>query len=254
MVVDKAQKQRFELKYVISEEVAAKVREFVRTYLSPDEHAIGKINYSYPVHSLYLDSPDMKLYRDTINGLKNRFKLRIRYYNDNPSAPVFFEVKRRTNNTISKLRGQVHRHAIGNLLRGHLPSPSDLADSNPEAMHAAQEFSRRMLEVNGEPKSHVAYDREAWVPDGGNAVRVTMDRLVLSEPCFEAMCSTQMKNPLTVFGDRVILELKFTDRFPGWMRDMVLAFNLRQRSAGKYVDGVQETTPGTYGAWHAAYA
>jgi SPX domain protein involved in polyphosphate accumulation len=88
MVRDRMQKQRFELKYLISEETALKVREFVTCYLDFDEYSVGKPNYSYPVHSLYLDNDDLKTYWDTINGDKNRFKLRLRYYSTHPDTPV----------------------------------------------------------------------------------------------------------------------------------------------------------------------
>lgn len=83
------QKSRFELKYLINEETALKVRDFVRCYLAMDEFSIGKPNFSYAVHSLYLDSHDLKLYWTTINGDKNRYKLRLRYYDTKPGSPVF---------------------------------------------------------------------------------------------------------------------------------------------------------------------
>jgi len=41
-----------------------------------------------------------------------------------------------------------------------------------------------------------------------------------------------------VFGKEVILELKFTDRFPDWFRELVRVFGLMQCGAAKYVDGV----------------
>ncbi|HKQ36797.1 MAG TPA: hypothetical protein VJ063_01895, partial [Verrucomicrobiae bacterium] len=41
-----------------------------------------------------------------------------------------------------------------------------------------------------------------------------------------------------VWGKDVVLELKFTNRFPDWFRDLVRVFGLRQCGAAKYVDGV----------------
>ena len=120
------QKQRFELKYLISEETALLVRDFVRSYLDFDEYSVGKPNYSYPVHSLYLDSDDLKLYWETINGCKNRYKLRLRYYSTHPDAPVFFEIKRRINNCIMKQRGGVRQDSVPLLLKGHLPQEEHL--------------------------------------------------------------------------------------------------------------------------------
>jgi SPX domain protein involved in polyphosphate accumulation len=72
---------------------------------------------------LYLDSDSLKLYRTTINGDKNRYKLRLRYYEDRPDAPVFFEIKRRMNNIIMKQRGGVRRELVHAILAGKFLRP-----------------------------------------------------------------------------------------------------------------------------------
>jgi len=102
---DRMQQQRFELKYLITEKVALRIRDFVSSYLEIDEYGASKPNLSYPVHSLYLDSNDLKTYHQTLNGTRNRFKLRLRFYDDRPETPIFFEIKRRVNNCIQKQRG-----------------------------------------------------------------------------------------------------------------------------------------------------
>ncbi len=75
----KLQASRFEFKYVIDEGLAIRVRHFLGTNLEPDEHTQLSADNSYPVHSLYLDSPDLALFKQTAHGIKNRFKLRIRF-------------------------------------------------------------------------------------------------------------------------------------------------------------------------------
>ena len=72
MADDKMQQQRFELKYLLSEEVALGIRAFVSSYLELDEYAVGKPNNSYTIHSLYLDSDDLRLYWGTINGVMEK--------------------------------------------------------------------------------------------------------------------------------------------------------------------------------------
>src|SRR5438876_609439 len=83
--------------FLIDEPTALKVRDFVQCYLMIDEYGAMQPNLSYPVHSLYLDSDGLDTYWDTINGNKNRFKLRLRYYDDRPDSPIFLEIKRRMN-------------------------------------------------------------------------------------------------------------------------------------------------------------
>ena len=232
------QASRFEQKYLIREETAQQVRDFVQSYLELDENGVGKPDFSYPVHSLYLDSEDFKLYWSTINGDKNRFKLRLRFYNDNPDTPVFFEIKRRMNNCIMKQRGGVRREAVSGILAGQLPPAEAMVSQNPKHIMALQHFCGLVSEMQARPKVHVAYLREAYVPPVENSARLTLDRLVHSEPDPAARLSTQMHNPIRIWGNAVVLELKFTNRYPNWFGDLVREFNLQQCGAAKYADGV----------------
>lgn len=238
MAEDRLQRQRFELKYLINEDTALAVRDFVRGYLQNDEFGESQPDLSYPVHSLYLDGERLDLYHATINGDKNRFKLRLRFYDDDPDSPIFFEVKRRMNNCILKQRGGVKRGAVNWLLAGHLPDPGHLLSADPGKLMALQRFSALMNELHAVPKAHVAYRREAWVSTTDNSVRVTMDRAVQCEPEFQTRLTTRMSNPVLVFGNAIVLELKFTNYFPNWFRDLVQVFNLVQIGAAKYVDGI----------------
>ena len=238
MSSDRIQTSRFELKYVVSEQKALEVRRYVSSFLDLDENGVGKPNLSYPVHSVYVDSDEMTTYWDTINGNKNRFKLRIRYYNDDAEAPVFLEIKRRMNNCIQKQRVGVRREAVPMILRGQLPPPPMVLARHARHTLALQGFCRTLQEMQARPKMHIAYLREAYLPKTDNSARVTMDRQVRSEPSPTGRLSTHMKKPLLVWGRAVVLELKFTDRYPNWFRDLVQIFELRQCGAAKYADGV----------------
>lgn len=238
MAADRLQLQRFELKYIIPKELASHVRQFVAAYLELDEYGATMPNLSYPVHSLYIDSDKLETYWATINGDKNRYKLRLRYYNEKPESPVFFEIKARTNNSISKQRGGVRRQSVGGILAGQLPTPADLLSKEPKQFFAIQRFCDLMLRLGAKPRTHVFYWREAWISQFDNSVRVTMDRDVQCEPDPSARLLTTMTNPVRPFGENVILELKFTTRFPDWFKEMVRAFGLVQCGAAKYAEGV----------------
>lgn len=232
------QLQRLELKYQISNEMALAVRDFVSSYLEVDEFGATRPNLSYPVHSLYLDSPELATFRHTINGNKNRFKLRIRFYENRPNAPVYFEIKRRMNNAILKQRGAVRREAVDAVLAGQLPGPDELASSDPRHLGGIQRFLTLMTDLQALPTAHVAYLREAWMSPRDNSIRVTMDRDVLFEPDPTTTMQAAMIDPVRVFGSRVILELKFTGRYPDWWNELVRVFGLQQASAAKYADGI----------------
>jgi SPX domain protein involved in polyphosphate accumulation len=245
MAEDRMQLQRFELKYRIRQEaVALAVRDFVSMYLEVDEYGATLPHFSYPVHSLYLDSPSLKLYWDTINGTKNRYKLRLRFYENRPEAPVYFEIKRRMNNIIAKQRGGVKREAVPLLLAGQLPEPGHLVSRDPKHLMALENFCHLAQSIRATPCTHIAYLREAWLSSHDNSVRVTLDRQVRTEPVNSDELSTEMRAPHYVFGTDIVLELKFTNRFPNWFGDLVRHFGLQQCGAAKYVEGVTQLGEG----------
>ena len=233
---DRMQRQRFEQKYMLDEDQALAIREFVAAHLDLDENGVGKPNFSYPVHSLYLDSPDLYTFWTTINGDKNRYKLRLRFYNEHPDSPVFFEIKRRMNNCILKQRGGVHKAAVARLLQGQLPEPGDLLRGDGKNLVAIQNFVKHTTEIGAVPQAHVCYQREAYVDPVNDSVRITLDRAVRTEPRHQLSFGTVMQSPSLPFGNRVILELKFTDRFPNWLRNLVERFGLMPCGAAKYCE------------------
>ena len=251
---DNLQSQRFECKYLVSEAVALAVREFVQSYLALDEYGATLPNWSYPVHSLYLDSPDLKLYQSTINGDRNRFKLRMRFYECHSQSPVYFEIKRRADNAISKQRGSAMPEAVDAILAGQLPPPNQLISGGAKEQHAIREFCRLVSELNARPVAHVAYLREAWMSEHDNSIRVTVDREVRCEPEPSASFQVEMSNPVRVFGDHAVLELKFTNRFPDWFKELVRIHNLVQCGAAKYVDGANRIGPHRLGKGNHRFA
>ena len=233
------QQQRFELKYLIDEGITLRMRDFVSSYLELDDYGTDQPNLSYPVHSLYLDSDDLKTHHASVNGAKNRFKLWLRYYDDKPETPVFFEVKARMDNCILKQRCGVRREAIPLLLAGHLPEPGQLLSKEPRHLVTLQRFNLLLQQLGARPKLHNNYLREAWVSPQDNSVRLTFDRNICAEPYFRAKAVVEMRQPVRVFPEFVVLELKFTTRFPNWFQQLVRRFNLMQFSCAKYCQGVE---------------
>jgi len=227
------QAQRFELKYIIPDSITSSIRAFVASYLELDPFAVDGDDYSYAIHSIYLDSASLHTYHAGLQGDRNRFKLRVRFYDEKPETPVFLELKRRHKDIIQKKRCAVPRHALLGTLTGDTSfvKPVDLEK------HAA--FCHLMYQIDATPRSHVAYDREAWVSSNDNSVRVTIDRNVRAEPCFDLNMITSMKNPVSVFGNHDVLELKFTNRAPDWVRELVRVFHLNQSGGAKYAGGIE---------------
>ena len=238
MSLDKAQRQRREIKYIISEDLALAIRSYLSNYLEADEFAAGKPDNSYQVHTLYLDSDQLATYRAANEGERNRFKLRIRYYDNSDFSPVCFEIKRRINEGVVKHRARVHRHAVSPLLAGESPVPAHLFKWNPQQWEDLLTFWQLVERLQAAPRAHNAYMREAYV-NSEATVRVTLDRSVRMGPEFGLDLGTDLADGIEVFAGTVILELKFTDRMPMWMIEMVRGFELKSSGAAKYVQGVE---------------
>jgi hypothetical protein len=97
---------------------------------------------------------------------------------------------------------------------------------------------RTVQRLGAKPKVHVAYRREAYVPHDDNSARLTLDREIRSERQTALRFSTKLDNPIYIWGNAVVVELKFTNRFPEWFGELVRVFHLRQCGAAKYADGV----------------
>jgi len=236
--VDKTLFCRFEQKYLISESKAQAVSQFIKPYLQLDRYSKLRRGGSYPIVSLYLDSNDLQLCRESMTGQKNRFKLRIRSYTDEPEYPRFFEIKRRMNTIIIKSRARVMHHDVASLLSG-LSLPSKSYDTDEEAL---KQFQLYVRSINAGPVIRIRYMRQAYEGDSDNRVRVTFDR----ELCYNVTRTVDIslnspgwqRHTYTMGG--VILEIKFTACYPAWLGRMVEYFNLCQTSISKYSTSIEE--------------
>jgi hypothetical protein len=254
------QRERFELKYQLDETLACRVREFARSHLELDEAGIGQPGNAYRVNSLYLDSPQFQTFWDWVNANPSRYKLRVRYYEDAPEAPVFFEIKRRAGACILKQRCGVLQKAAALVLAGHFPPEHLILSPTPKRLRALEEWITLATRLHAQPKVLVSYLREAYVDPANEGVRLTLDRQVRiiprhscnfhlppnlveknsashhsSSPFESAPASNTYVQP---FDDRVILELKFNSRFPQWFSELVQCFDLSLSAAAKYCEGI----------------
>jgi hypothetical protein len=228
---------RHEFKYLISEAQAAAVTEYIRPLMRMDRHGEFKEDGSYPISSLYMDSDDLKLCRETIEGKHTRFKLRIRSYNDEPEYPKFFEIKRRINRIIVKSRARVMENSVGPLIAGLDRPPM----GKGEEQQALEQFLYYMTYIDAKPLVRVRYMRQAFEDPLENTVRITFDR---------DLCGNITQTPdLSLNGDGwyripmhnyVIMEVKFTGRFPAWVTRMIKFFGLKQQSVSKFALCVQQ--------------
>ena len=229
--VDRTLFCRHEIKYRIYESQAAAVEEFIRPYLQLDRYSKLRRDKQYPIVSLYLDSNNLLLCKQTLTGHKNRFKLRIRSYTDEPGYPRFFEIKRRMNTIIIKNRARVRDEDVATLLSGGSLPPQDYSTDEK----TLNQFQLYMNSIRAKPMVLIRYMRQVYEDTSHNRVRVTFDRKlcykVTRDPRVLMNGQGWQHNPISRGG--VILEIKFTARYPAWL-------NLRQDSFSKYATSLTD--------------
>ncbi len=228
---------RYEYKYLIDEATASGIRDVVQSYLEVDPYGD---NGAYWVNSLYLDTFDWRLARQTIDGVKNRFKLRMRCY-EFDDTPVFCENKGRVGTTIIKTRALCRREDAEAIAMNSVRPETSLVAAKKHHQEDLDRFRNLVDRIDARPRLWVRYHREAWVSPFGDGARLTFDRRlqcqVPSEPVFKP--DLRWFHPIGL-AKPTILEMKFNGASPHWMRNLVRWFNLRRLSVAKYVSGALE--------------
>jgi VTC domain len=217
---------RYELKYWLPPPLIPDLRRHLRPFCRTDKFSTGRPGNRYTVGSLYLDTQSFELYRTTVEGHTNRFKLRIRSYKDDPEAPVFFEIKKRANQIVLKRRAKVPREIAKRFLAG---------DPVPRLCPAFEQFLESCHGLDARPTLRVRYEREAYESRGGDPLRITIDHDVMHAvspgPDLSLNGAGWVRTPTR----GAILEVKFTDRSPAWVAQMVRTLGLERTSIPKYV-------------------
>ena len=234
------QKERYELKYLVPESAVSDLRSFVRTYLAPDKYVTRGGPVSYQVNTLYLDAPSLLLCRQTQDGIRNRFKLRMRWYDSSQESPAFVEIKQRTDDMIHKLRAQVTKQEMQLLVQGGcLPFSSQ---DHTNEIDVVAEFCDRRDRLLASEIVLVTYAREAYESPLGNHARVTFDREIRGQCCGGdnfGLLENRQSELSEISDGKVVMEVKFTQQMPGWISDLIRIFHLQRVSFPKYVACVE---------------
>ena len=226
--MDRTLHSRFEIKYLVDPGLVPVMRSHLETFMRLDPYSNSAENHQYGINSLYLDGPGLELCNQTRNAEKNRFKLRIRSYTDSPRVPLFFEIKRRVNQVILKDRNAVERQ-VAEAYIATMRERKETHSAIPDG------FREHVAALRARPITQVRYKREAWEAKSGDPVRVTFDTGLQRSwsPNGELSFADSSWDPVPLNG--TILELKFTERFPGWVGEFVDTFSLKRQSVAKYL-------------------
>lgn len=232
--------KRFEYKYLVPNARLPELRARLHPFVELDKYA-ERAGGEYTVRSIYFDTPRMANYREKLEGLQMRKKLRIRGYNqEEPDSQVFLEIKRRFGIPIAKNRSPLYYRDLPDLLAtGDYNVYIRRTSGMPNAVEDAQRFLFNLHRYAMRPVVTVVYDREAYVGKFDHTVRVTFDKNLRSE-IFPAIGDLYSNARLRyAHKSHFILEIKFFGAMmPAWGRSVVAQFGLRQQALSKYTISV----------------
>ena len=227
---------RFELKYLLTLQEAETFKAGLRSYMLPDEH--GNNNGRYSLTSLYYDSPDYRCYREKMDGLRFRRKLRIRSYDSDEvlteESPVVVEIKQRVDRVTQKWRTVM---PYGDALR--LCDDREIPDHDPRDEDFINEIYAFLWQYNLHPSSIVRYDRQAFIGTQYDiGLRVTFDTS-LSFQTYPLYLHEQPTNLPMMAPNKVVLEIKVNERMPHWIVEMIKRHNLQLVRISKYCHSIE---------------
>lgn len=215
--------ERHEIKHYLSIGDYFELRSRLRAVLYPDTHA-GP-DGTYLIRSLYFDTPEDKALREKLDGVKNRDKYRLRYYNGD-TGTIHLEKKSKHGNLCVKQSADVTAEEVRKILAGDLDWMRD------RQQPLLPELYRKMTQEGLKPRTIVDYTRDPFIFPAGN-VRVTLDhhiRTGISGTDFlGSECIT-----IPIPEAAIILEVKWDSFLPDIVRDAVQVPNRRATAFSKY--------------------
>jgi hypothetical protein len=218
-------KYRHELKYQISLADYYALRQRLRTIMKSDPHtgADGR----YQIRSIYFDNFRDKALREKTDGLQQREKFRIRWYNDDLSF-ITLEKKIKHNNLCLKVDAPITEAELKALLNGDtswmLNHPQELV----------RELYCKMQYQQLKPRVVVSYVREPYIYDAGN-VRITFDSRIRTTLFSRDFLNAGMKDISAQDSPSdMLMEVKYDEYLPEIISALVQTPSIRQQAFSKY--------------------
>ena len=219
--------KRIEKKYLLSEAQYDALLRRIGWHLRPDE--FGRST----VMSLYLDTPDSRIIRNSIEAVDYKEKLRLRSYGKaKPDSVVFLELKKKFGGVVYKRRAAMTLTEAERYLRmGIKPYESQIMSELDWA-----------IRFYGRPKAAmlIACEREAWFDEEHPDLRLTFDRNIRYRENELRLDRGSAGTPLLP-KDRVLLEIKTAGAMPLWLADALDAECILPGSFSKYGEAYLRT-------------
>ena len=212
--------KRIEKKYLLSEAQYEALLRRIGRHLRPDEYGRST------VLSLYLDTPDHRIIRSSMEAVDYKEKLRLRSYGTaSADSAVFLELKKKFGGVVYKRRAAMTLTEAERYLRmGIKPFESQIMSEIDWAMR-----------LYGRPKGAmlIACEREACFDEEHPDLRLTFDRNIRYREN-ELRLDRGSAGIHLLPKETVLLEIKTAGAMPLWLADALDAEDILPGSFSKY--------------------
>ena len=179
---------------------------------------VNNFKKAYPdrkINTVYLDTENFDNVRDNINGVSNRKKLRIRWYNDDLDK-MYIEIKNKKNfnvwKNIFKIKSSFTKETLLEDLKKYF---YDLKN------HKIHNHNYQFVLLTN-------YLRSYWLSKN-KKIRATIDNNISTKSLVNNLDSIDLND--------TVLEFKFSPKYENYYRELFLKkdFNIRTQKYSKYV-------------------
>lgn len=220
-----ALKYRNELKFFINAFQYRIIRQRLSGLVKHDKYA-GPAG-EYHIRSLYFDDINNKALHEKLAGVRDRVKYRIRIYNVEDDV-IHFEKKIKFRDYIAKQKVPLTRERANRILAGDYESLYQ--PDKPLLMELYHETKFNLLR----PKVIVDYVREPFVCPYGN-VRITFDKELRTGLHSVDLFDKELLPIRAIDENLTILEVKYDEYIPDYIKTALQLDGLQRQSASKYV-------------------
>ena len=212
--------QRYEFKYLIDACQMQSVLAAMAPHMVPDEYSHSSIR------NLYLDTPDFRLIRRSLERPVYKEKLRVRSYGRaGRDAPVFVEMKKKYHAVVYKRRISLPQDRAMACLAGEARWPD--SQIGAELAYAVDFYAPLR------PAVFLSYERDAFHGVEDRDFRVTFDTEIRYRREELTLDSNPWGIPILPPG-RVLMELKAAGGLPLWMAHVLSEQRIFKTSFSKY--------------------
>lgn len=212
--------ERHELKYMISPDQLAIIKDAIKEHMVADKHGESTIC------SLYFDTPSAQLIRRSIEHPLYKEKLRLRSYGvATADTNVFVELKKKYKKVVYKRRITLkEKDAMRYLLNDEIDTHTQITDE-------IDYFKKYYTGIA--PAMLLSYKRQAYYSATDHNFRITFDSEVLWRD-YDLSLSKGVYGTPILRPDQILMEVKTKDAIPIWMAKILSDNHIYKTSFSKY--------------------